>query len=103
MIGITVRHDLAEGIGVLQRIPHFQVILASGLLADVAPRWYRVCTQRIVHPFPDFMGGRIGIEKLYPSGVKLHWRIRLYRAPVRSVISDITAVLRITDVHHDIV
>jgi hypothetical protein len=40
-----------------QGIAHFEIVLASADLTDVPPGRCGIVTERVVHPFANFMGG----------------------------------------------
>src|ERR1700693_1765905 len=58
-----------------QRITHFQIALATGLLTDVAPGWNRILDEWVVHPFSHFVGhdGYVG-NRAHQDGARIEIR-----------------------------
>src|SRR3954469_11187337 len=74
-----------------QRIAHLKIILAPRDLSDMAPRFGRIVTLRIIHPLGDFVGERRDVyygtvvgESL--AAVVVGDRIGLERAAERAVV-----------------
>src|ERR1700722_5810503 len=55
VVGETVGHGDGWSKGPAQRIAYFKIALATGLLANVAPRRHQIVAERIVLPFRDLV------------------------------------------------
>jgi len=55
MIRESVRAFDRWNVSARQRITHFEIVLASGDLAGMPPGRRGIVTERVVHPFPNFM------------------------------------------------
>src|SRR5438309_4615355 len=70
-------HSDSTPIGTCQRIANFQVCLASGYLADIAPSRCGIVDSRVVHPLRDFVARNRDIAAKLSASIPAADRVSL--------------------------